>query len=58
MTKFEMLEAVLDKFKAEADANNEVTHSSAYARMAGALMVWVSEEATQTMYDYYITEAN
>lgn len=50
------LEAVLDTFKAECDAN-EMGWSTAYARMCGALMAWATEEAADSLYRFYIGEA-
>jgi hypothetical protein len=56
MNTNEKLEAVLDTFKADCDANN-LPWSSAYARMCGALMAWATEEAANSLYRFYIEEA-
>ena len=54
METYQKLEAVLDFFKAEADGNTAI----AYARMAGALMAYASDETADALMAYYLKESN
>jgi hypothetical protein len=55
METYKKLEAVLDFFKENSDGNLAI----AYARMAGALMAYASDETADALMAYYqIKESN
>jgi hypothetical protein len=55
METYQKLDAILKFFKAEANGD----YATAYARMAGALMAYASDETADALMAYYqIKESN
>ena len=58
MDKYQKIEAILDKFKAECEANGHTSYAIAYARAFGALHAYVTDETADSLYTFYIGENN
>lgn len=57
MDNYQKTEVVLKKMLADAERDG-MPSATAYARMVGALQAWVTAEAADSLYNYYIVEAN